>query len=129
MYTYQVFDDKYVLSLENQVEITRALTMFCNEKNILAGVFYGIGAVSEAILRFFDPYTRQYVDETFLEQMEFACLIGNISQKEGKPYLHLHITLGRSDYRTLAGHLLETTFSGAGEFVIEAFGRKFRTLL
>jgi len=68
-----------------------------------------------------DPHTKQYIDKTFQEQMEIACLIGNISKKEGKPYLHLHITLGRSDYSALAGHLLEATLSGAGEFVIEAF--------
>lgn len=121
MYTYQAFGDRYVLSLENHVEITKALTMFCEEKQIKAGVIHGIGAVSEAILRFFNPHTKQYIDKTFQEQMEIACLIGNISQKEGKPYLHLHITLGRSDYSALAGHLLEATLSGAGEFVIEAF--------
>lgn len=121
MYTYQAFGDRYVLSLENHVEITKAQTMFCEEKQIKAGVIHGIGAVGEATLRFFDPHTKQYIDKTFQEQMEIACLIGNISQKEGKPYLHLHITLGRSDYSALAGHLLEATLSGAGEFVIEAF--------
>ena len=121
MYTYQAFGDRYVLSLENHVEITKALTMFCEEKQIKAGVIHGIGAVGKATLRFFDPHTKQYIDKTFQEQMEIACLIGTISQKEGKPYLHLHITLGRSDYSALAGHLLEATLSGAGEFVIEAF--------
>ena len=121
MYTYQAFGDRYVLSLENHVEITKALTMFCEEKQIKAGVIHGIGAVGKATLRFFDPHTKQYIDKTFQEQMEIACLIGNISQKEGKPYLHLHITLGRLDYSALAGHLLEATLSGAGEFVIEAF--------
>lgn len=121
MYTYQAFGDRYVLSLENHVEITKAMTMFCEEKQIKAGVIHGIGAVGKATLRFFDPHTKQYIDKTFQEQMEIACLIGNISQKEGKPYLHLHITLGRSDYSALAGHLLEATLSGAGEFVIEAF--------
>ncbi|WP_314894841.1 PPC domain-containing DNA-binding protein [uncultured Capnocytophaga sp.] len=121
MYTYQAFGDRYVLSLENHVEITKAMTMFCEEKQIKAGVIHGIGAVGKATLRFFDPHTKQYIDKTFQEQMEIACLIGNISQKEGKPYLHLHIALGRSDYSALAGHLLEATLSGAGEFVIEAF--------
>lgn len=121
MYTYQAFGDRYVLSLENHVEITKAFTMFCEEKQIKAGVIHGIGAVGKATLRFFEPHTKQYIDKTFQEQMEIACLIGNISQKEEKPYLHLHITLGRSDYSALAGHLLEATLSGAGEFVIEAF--------
>ena len=81
MYTYQAFGDRYVLSLENHVEITKAMTMFCEEKQIKAGVIHGIGAVGKATLRFFDPHTKQYIDKTFQEQMEIACLIGNISQK------------------------------------------------
>lgn len=65
MYSYQAFGDRYVLSLENQVEITKALTMFCEEKQIKASVIHGIGAVGKATLRFFDPHTKQYIDKTF----------------------------------------------------------------
>ena len=54
--------------------------------------------------------------------MEIANLTGNISQMDGKTYLHLHITVGRSDYSALAGHLLSATLNGAGEFVVEDFG-------
>lgn len=41
---------------------------------------------------------------------------------DGKVYLHLHVTVGRSDYSALAGHLLAATLNGAGEFVVEASG-------
>jgi|SRR5690554_1886116 len=38
---------------------------------------------------------------------------------DGKPYLHLHITLGRSDYTALTGHLLTANIHGACELMIE----------
>lgn len=121
MYSYKQFGNKYVVSIQNRSEITKAITAFCEEHNIKAGTIYGIGAVNEAVLRFFDPATKKYVDKTFSEQMEITNLTGNISTKDGETYIHLHITLGRSDYTSLAGHLLKAVLNGAGELVIEAF--------
>ena len=122
MYTYKQTGNKYIVSIQNREEIVKALNTFCEERGIKSGTIYGIGAIDELILRFFNPQTKQYVDKTFQEQMEIANLTGNISQMDGKTYLHLHITVGRSDYSALAGHLLAATLNGAGEFVVEDFG-------
>ena len=56
--------------------------------------------------------------------MEISNLTGNISSMDGQVYLHLHITVGRSDYSALAGHLLSATLNGAGEFVVEDYGEQ-----
>ena len=122
MYTYKQTGNKYIVSIQNREEIIKALNTFCEERGIKSGTIYGIGAIDELILRFFNPQTKQYVDKTFQEQMEITNLTGNISQMDGKTYLHLHITVGRSDYSALAGHLLAATLNGAGEFVVEDFG-------
>ena len=112
---------RYVLSLDNHVEIAEALTAFCQEKGILAGQVSGIGAINEAAFRFLDPATKKYVDKTFAEQMEITNLIGNISQKDGKPYLHLHLTCSRRDYSCVGGHLLTARINGACELFVETF--------
>lgn len=122
MYKYkQVRDNMYVLSLDNHVEVSAAIAAFCAEKGILAGNVMGLGAVSEATFRFLDPNTLKYVDKTFTEQMEITNLTGNISQKDGKPYLHLHITASRRDYTCIGGHLLTAYINGACELYVEAF--------
>ena len=112
-------DHIYIVSLDNHSNIAEALTDFIQNQNIQAGEVTGIGAVSEATLRFFNPSTKKYVDKTFKEQMEVTNISGNISEIEGKPALHLHITLGREDYTALAGHLLEAKIQGAAEFIID----------
>lgn len=119
MYKYRQFKDKFVLSIDNHQKIAAAIAEFCKEKKILAGAVYGIGAVNEATLRFLDPATKKYVDKTFAEQMEICNLTGNISEKDGQVYLHLHVTLGRRDYTCVGGHLLEATLNGACELVVE----------
>ena len=90
MYKYRISGDKYVLSLDNHVEISAALAAFCAELDIRCGAVYGIGAINEATFRFLDPATKKYVDKTFAEQMEITNLTGNISRKDGAVYLHLH---------------------------------------
>ena len=122
MYSYkEIPGGKYVLSLRNHIEITEALTAFCQEKHILSGSISGLGAISEATFRFLDPATMKYVDRTFTEQMEITNLIGNISIKDGEPYLHIHITASRSDYSCIGGHLLSARINGACELIVEDF--------
>ena len=65
MYSYAKSGDKYVLSIDNHVEISAALAAFCEEMDIRCGAVYGIGAISEATFRFLDPATKSYVDRTF----------------------------------------------------------------
>ena len=122
MYQYkEVKPSCYVLSLDNHVEISEALSAFCLEKDIKSGTIAGLGAIGEATFRFLNPATRSYVDKTFAEQMEITNLTGNISRKDGKPYLHLHITASRSDYSCIGGHLLCARINGACELLVEAY--------
>lgn len=116
---------RYILSIDNHTELVEALTAFCRDNGILAGQISGIGAVNEATFRYLDPNTLQYVDKTFTEQMEITNLTGNISQKDGQPYLHIHLTCSRSDYSCIGGHLLCARISGACELLVAAFPGTF----
>ena len=86
-----LFEDgnpRYIVSIDNHEELMRALTDFCKLMNIYCGQVRGIGAINEATFRMYDPATKQYVDKTFSEQMEITGITGNISQKDGEPYLY-----------------------------------------
>ena len=124
MYSYKKIGNKYIVSINNHTEIVKALNAFCKEKGILSGSINGIGAIGELTLRFFNPKTKAYDDKTFREQMEISNLTGNISSMNEQVYLHLHITVGRSDNSALAGHLLSAIQNGAGEFVVEDYSER-----
>lgn len=129
MYTFVQDGDKYVVSIDNHEELVAAVAAFCEEQGILSGEISGIGAVNHAVLRFLDPATKKYVDKTFEEQMEISSLVGNISEKDGHVYLHLHANFGRRDYSVVGGHLLSCVLNGACELVVTRFhchlGRRF----
>lgn len=112
---------RYILSIDNHQNILEALSDFCRNKRIYCGKVSGIGAIDRATFRFLDPDTKQYVDKTFEEQMEITCLEGNISEKDRKPYLHVHLTCSRRDYSCVGGHLLEAHVRGACELFVESY--------
>ena len=120
-----LFEDgnpRYIVSIDNHQELMRALTDFCKLMNIRCGQVRGIGAISEATFRMYDPATKQYVDKTFSEQMEITNITGNISKKDGEPYLHVHATCSRADYSCVGGHLLSARINGACELLVDKFG-------
>ena len=115
LYSYRYADGRYTVSIANRACVEEAIAALCRDLDIRSAAITGIGAVDEATLRFYNPATKRYVDRRFEEQMEIASLAGNVSQMDGKCYLHLHVTLGRADYTALAGHLLSARINGAGD--------------
>lgn len=113
---------RYILSIDNHTCILQALADFCTRQRIFCGKVSGLGAIDQAVFRFLDPATKQYVDKTFEEQMEITNLTGNISCKDNKPYLHVHLTCSRRDYTCVGGHLLDARISGACELFVEDYG-------
>lgn len=112
---------RFILSLDNHVRVMEALSEFCRAEGILCGKVSGLGAINQATFRFLDPATKQYVDKTFDEQMEITNLTGNISNLEGKVYLHVHVTASRRDYSCIGGHLLDARINGACELFVEDY--------
>ena len=116
---------RYIVSLDNHAELMEALSAFCKDLTVYCGQVRGIGAISEATFRMYDPATKQYVDKTFTEQMEITNITGNISQKDKQPYLHVHATCSREDYSCVGGHLLSARINGACELLVDEFGDTF----
>ena len=114
--------DRYVVSIDNHMSIMEALKDFCHDCDVVSGVVSGIGAVCGATFRFLDPATKRYVDKEFLEQMEITNLTGNISELDGKLYLHVHVTAALSDCTCVGGHLLDAQVNGACELFVDSFG-------
>ncbi len=83
-----------------------------------AAQFTAIGAFRSATLGFFDVAERTYREIPVDEQVEVLSLIGNIAIHRGKPKVHAHVVVGRSDGTTRGGHLLEAFVHPTLEVVV-----------
>jgi predicted DNA-binding protein with PD1-like motif len=98
----------FVVVLETGEEITTSLRKFAERENVHAASFTAIGALSDAVLLYFDWQKKDYQKIPVREQVEVASLIGDVADDpEGEPGLHIHVVLGTRDGSARAGHLSE----------------------
>lgn len=96
----------FALVLDTGDEAKSCVERFAREHGVTSAQITGIGAFSDCVLCYFDWDTKQYSDNSVDEQVEVASLIGDIGEgPDGAPAIHIHLVLGRSDARALAGHL------------------------
>jgi predicted DNA-binding protein with PD1-like motif len=98
----------FVIVLETSDEILASLQEFVSREQIHAASFTAIGALSDAVLLYFDWEKKSYQKIPVGEQVEVASLIGDVADDpDGNAALHIHIVLGTRDGTARAGHLGE----------------------
>jgi uncharacterized protein len=78
-----------------------------SQEGLSASHFTAIGAFRDVTLGYFDCDKKEYRKIPVHEQVEVLSLVGDITINEGKPNVHAHVVLGRSDGSTCGGHLME----------------------
>lgn len=115
----KALDEHYLIRLEPGDEVIESLKHFANEHKVGFAELYAIGTFRRVTLGYFDITANVYRHQTVEEQVEVLNLSGNISRGEdGEPIVHLHVTVGRSDYHTLGGHLVEAIVNPTLEVVV-----------
>ncbi|SFG77281.1 PPC domain-containing DNA-binding protein [Oribacterium sp. WCC10] len=115
---YRVFGDQIVLRVDRGEEIMASVTKVCEEENIRLGSIVGLGAADHLVMGLYDVDAQQF-NETRLDiPLEITSIVGNITEINGKPYLHIHINASDSEGHTYGGHLKEVRISGTSELFI-----------
>lgn len=97
------------------------LTKLVEREGIRIGRIHGIGATMHAVVAYYDQTEREYKPMEFDGGMEILNLQGNVSLRDGKPFVHVHILLGDRQGRVFGGHLMPGTKLFACELFIEEF--------
>lgn len=69
--------------------------------------FLVIGAFKSTKIGSYDQEKHKYLEIVIDTPREIASCIGNISLKDGKPFVHAHVVLSDENGNTRAGHLFE----------------------
>ena len=102
-------------------DLYEGLTQIVLRENIRLGRIHGFGATTFARVAFYDQNTKTYNPLEFTGGMEILTLFGNVSQRDGKPFVHVHIVLSDAEGKVFGGHLLPGTKLFASEVFIEEF--------
>ncbi len=120
MKTYPSEDGRAAfVSLERGEDLLEGLNRAVEDLGIQAATLQIIGGLEEAALGYFDPNAAEY-RVTTTGHVEIAAGLGNVSLRDGQPFIHLHLVVSGADGAALGGHAMD----GCRAFVVEAYFRK-----
>ena len=119
-----------MLRLDPGEEIVASLTRLVEQEQVQLGSVTAIGAANDVTIGIFSTQEKQYHARRYQGDYEISALVGNVTRKEGEPYLHLHITIGNPvTGEVYAGHLSSATISATLELFLQVWdgqvGRQF----
>ena len=123
---YSTSGDKHFIFVEKGEKIMETITNYCKENKIDNAAVTGIGAVESTTIGAFDPASKDYIKVDFPDVLELVSFIGNITLKDGEPFVHAHAVLGDHGMQVIGGHVFEMTVAVVGEFVLQKSETKIR---
>ncbi|CAN2041377.1 DNA-binding protein [Candidatus Magnetomoraceae bacterium gMMP-15] len=100
-------------------DLITTIEEFCNENSIEMGIFSLIGAVSSITIGYYDHKQQVYVTFKDKVKLEIVNCSGNISLKDGKPFVHAHAVFADEQGQTMGGHVFSDTIIFAGEIYLK----------
>ena len=122
-------NDSIYVKMEKGEEIIDSLQKIIKKYDINSGWINGIGLINKVRIGSYDVTTKSYDEIDFDDTYELTSFMGNITKKDGKPFIHAHISMSDHLCKAFGGHLFYATIGAAGEFIIKVtdniINRKF----
>ncbi len=118
--------DIYLLKAEPNEEIFQSILNFAKKYKINFGFFFGIGAGNYFEIGRYSEKTRDYDWKKIKNQMEITSIIGNLTIKENKLYLHIHASLSDKKLKSFGGHLKSAIIFPTCELLFFASNKKIK---
>ena len=88
-------------------DLVEEIERFCAETRVQAASVSAVGAVQRAAYAYYNQTTLQYKEMASARHHELSGFVGNISLRDGRPFLHAHATFADINGECVAGHLLK----------------------
>lgn len=107
--------------LRHGSDLLRELNKLAASEGISAGFIQLMGSIARARLSFYDQKIHAYRELDFDSPHEIVSAGGNISLRDDKPYVHLHLAVADATGKVVGGHCLQGCKVFAVEFAIWPF--------
>ncbi len=97
--------DTYLVRLDSGDDLIESLEKFAGTEGIQSASFQGLGSLQRARIGHFDfQRTHRYEFHEYREDLEVLSAMGNITLLDGRPLVHVHLSLSRRDCSEIGGH-------------------------
>lgn len=112
--------NQYTLRFSYNEKFLEKFKQFLAERKIKSGWFWGLGAMIDPELSYYDLEKEKYLNKTFKGKFEVLSLIGNAAYLDKEIILHPHIVLSGRNYQAIGGHLSGGRVAGTLELFLDA---------
>jgi predicted DNA-binding protein with PD1-like motif len=95
------------LCLKQGDDLLKAVSAYCLKNNVKAGLVMAIGALQKAAFSYYEQKEKKFCRRCIDQPVEIVSCLGNVSLKNGKPFLHAHLAVADSQGKVFGGHLEE----------------------
>jgi predicted DNA-binding protein with PD1-like motif len=107
-------------------ELHASMIQAAAEHRIEGGFLTAIGAVDEVELGYFCVPERVYSRRVVRDDLEVVSIHGNLSLRDGKPFLHAHGLFTGRDFAAIGGHIFRARVSITLEVFVTQTARMTR---
>ena len=115
---YRRFGDTYLIRIDKGEEVLDRLAAFAAKEGVRLAAVSALGATDDFTVGVFDLEEKRYHPCSFTGNHEIVSLTGTVTEKDGGPYLHLHMSAGGPDGRVVGGHLTKAVISATCEMTV-----------
>ena len=105
----------YLIRLSRGDRLFDSIISFGESEKIDSAFFWGIGAVEDVVLGYYDLKKKEYIKRVFDGIWELVSLTGNLAKAEDDPIIHAHGVLSDPDNKTIGGHIFGFTTAATVE--------------
>lgn len=125
---YRKFGDTIIARMDPGDEIIGQLTEIVKAENVKLAMVNALGAIREFTIGAYSVPEQKYYKKDYEGSWEVVSLHGNVTRKDGEPYIHLHLGAGDHSGAQYGGHLNRAVIGGTCEMFITCYdgeiGRK-----
>ena len=108
-----------IVRVDKGEDIIKELLSLSDKENILFASISGLGAVNDIELGIFDTSAKKYRSKRLIGDFEITSLVGSLSRKDHKPYIHVHMSVGNVlTNEFVGGHLNKAIVGATAEIVL-----------
>jgi predicted DNA-binding protein with PD1-like motif len=113
----------YKLSFKQGDDVMGGMLRFAAAHPMQQAQLAGVGGTIKATLAWYDPKVKAFKRIEINEKCEISGVTGTITtDAQGRPNVHLHLVLTRSDGSTVSGHLISATVDPILEVFVTDLG-------
>jgi uncharacterized protein len=94
-----------ILRIDHGEDVLEEIRAYCDEQELSAATFTGIGAAKSVTLSWYDVTRKVYEDKIIEGQWEIVGLSGNVSLKNERAFVHAHGIFSDQSMIPQAGHI------------------------